>query len=163
MNKLDEKISMTYGEKLRVRVCGICTYENKILLVHHKSLGKTGSLWAPPGGGMEYGESAEEALKREFIEETGLEISIERFLFVHEYLDKPLHGIELFFLVNTIGGNLETGHDPELSKKDQIITSVRFYDLEAIKLEKKESLHYVLQHSSSIDELINLKGYFKFH
>lgn len=163
MTKLDEKISETYGEKLRVRVCGICLHENKILLVHHKSLGKTGSLWAPPGGGMEYGESAEEALKREFIEETGLTIEIERFLFVHEYLDRPLHGIELFFLVNTVRGVLVTGHDPEMSKKDQIITSVGFYDLEGIKLEKKESLHYVLQHCSSINALINLKGYFKFH
>lgn len=163
MTKLDENISKTYGEKLRVRVCGICLHENKILLVHHKSLGKTGSLWAPPGGGMEYGESAEEALRREFIEETGLMVEVERFLFVHEYLDPPLHGIELFFLVNTVSGVLVTGQDPEMSKKDQIITSVGFHDLEALKCKKRESLHYVLQQCSSVNELINLKGYFKFH
>ena len=51
-------------------------------MVHHTALGKDGSLWAPPGGGMEYGESAHAALKREFMEETHLEIEVERFLFV---------------------------------------------------------------------------------
>ncbi|OEJ99671.1 NUDIX domain-containing protein [Roseivirga misakiensis] len=163
MANLDAKISEVYGKKLRVRVCGICIRDEKILLVHHKSLGKTGSLWAPPGGGMEYGESASEALKREYKEETGLTIEVDRFLFVHEYLDPPLHGIELFFLVRTNNDAPILGEDPEMEKNNQIITSVGFYDLKALIREKKKSLHYVLQHAEDIDTLINLKGYFKFH
>ncbi|MFT6871808.1 MAG: 8-oxo-dGTP diphosphatase [Roseivirga sp.] len=163
MNQIDTKISEAYGEKLRVRVCGICIKRGKILLVHHKSLGKTGSLWAPPGGGMEYGESAEEALIREFKEETGLTIEIKDFLFVHEYLDRPLHGIELFFLVNTISGELKLGTDPEMTAENQILTKIGYYNLEILRTQEMENLHYVLQNSSSINEMINRKGYFKFH
>ncbi|MBO3700845.1 NUDIX domain-containing protein [Roseivirga sp. E12] len=163
MTQIDAKISEAYGQKLRVRVCGICIKNDQILLVHHNPLGKTGSLWAPPGGGMEYSESAEEALTREFKEETGLTIEVEQFLFVHEYLDPPLHGIELFFLVNPISGDLKLGTDPELSTDDQILTQLGYFDLEVLRTEELESLHYVLQNNESIDVLINRKGYFKYH
>jgi len=64
-DKIQEEIHEHYGEKLRVRVCGVCIEGGKILLVHHRSLGRTNSLWAPPGGGMNYGEDARQALKRE--------------------------------------------------------------------------------------------------
>ncbi len=163
MTQIDAKISEVYGLKLRVRVCGVCIKENQILLVHHKSLGKTGSLWAPPGGGMEYGESAEEAMIREFKEETGLTIEVKEFLFVHEYLDPPLHGIELFFLVHPVSGELNLGVDPEMPTDDQILTEVGYYDLGTLRAGQFQSLHYVLQNSVSIDALINRKGYFKYH
>ena len=122
MQQAKDLINNAYGQKLRVRVCGICIQEDLILLVKHKHLGNTGTLWAPPGGGMEYGESAHEALKREFEEETNLEVIIKDFLFVHEYLDPPLHGIELFFRVEIVGGNLKLGQDPELPLTNQNIT-----------------------------------------
>ena len=163
MSSSTEQINKIYGEKLRIRVCGILIEGDKLLLVHHKSLGRTGSLWAPPGGGMEYGEDAQEALKREFLEETGLKVSIERFLFVHEYLDPPLHGIELFFLVTKQSGSLKLGSDPEISKENQILTKVGFYDLRDLRASSLDSLHYVLQSIKGIHELINLNGYFKFH
>ena len=156
-------INEAYGNRLRIRVCGICIQENKLLLMKHKNLGKTGSLWAPPGGGMEYGESAEEALKREFREETHLDIEVVEFLFVHEYLDPPLHGIELFFRVKIVDGELGLGHDPEMSVTDQILTEANFKDLQVLKNTDYDSLHYVLQNSKDLETLINQKGYFKFH
>ncbi len=163
MSSTTEQINKIYGEKLRIRVCGILVEDNRILLVHHKSLGKSGSLWAPPGGGMEYGEEAHDALKREFFEETGLEIEIDGFLFVHEYLDPPLHGIELFFLVKRVGGSLVLGKDPEMTNDSQILTKLDFYDFNELNEKNPDVLHYVLQSVNNIQDLINLNGYFKFH
>lgn len=163
MRELNEKVKALYGHKLRVRVCGVCIEQDKILLVHHRGLGKDNSLWAPPGGGMDYGEDAAQALKREFLEETGLEIALERFLFVHEYLDPPLHGIELFFEVKRTGGLLKKGHDPEMSQEDQLITETGFKDLQELKNKAPDSLHYVLQQINGINSILNQSGYFKFH
>lgn len=163
MQQAKDLINNAYGQKLRVRVCGICIHEDLILLVKHKHLGKTGTLWAPPGGGMEYGESAHEALKREFEEETNLEVIITDFLFVHEYLDPPLHGIELFFRVEIVGGNLKLGQDPEIPLTNQILSEAKFIKLKELQNRDNESLHYVLQNSKDLESLINQKGYFKFH
>ena len=163
MNTTESSIEQVYGEKLRVRVCGICIKDNQILLVKHRSLGQTGTLYAPPGGGMEYGESAKEALEREFLEETHLEITVKDFLFVHEYLDPPLHGIELFFLVEPVGGKLMLGNDPEMDKDSQLITEVGYFSLAELRSNNLKSLHYVLQNINDLNTLINQKGYFKFH
>lgn len=163
MGALENKIKSTYGEKLRVRVCGLCIENNKLLLVHHKGLTKSGSLWAPPGGGMEYGEDAKTALKREFLEETGLTIEVEDFLFVHEYLDQPLHGIELFFKVKKLGGALKNGSDPEMGADFQIITETTFLPLVEINKIHRASLHYVIQNITSFETILKQRGYFKFH
>ncbi|MCE7991462.1 MAG: NUDIX hydrolase [Roseivirga sp.] len=163
MSELNEKVKALYGHKLRVRVCGVCIEQDKILLVHHRGLGKEDSLWAPPGGGMHYGEDAKIALQREFLEETGLSVSVERFLFVHEYLDPPLHGIELFFEVKLTGGQLKRGYDPEMSQEDQLITATGFKDLKEIKSKAPHTLHYVLQQINSTNSILNQSGYFKFH
>ncbi|KYG78935.1 NUDIX domain-containing protein [Roseivirga echinicomitans] len=161
MDSLESKIKSNYGEKLRVRVCGICITEEGLLMVHHTALGKQGSLWAPPGGGMEYGENAHEALKREFMEETHLHIEAVKFLFVHEYLDPPLHGIELFFEIKITGGKLKKGADPEMEADAQIITEVEFKSLSEIQQLPKAHLHYVIQNISSFDSLLSRTGYLR--
>ena len=43
---------------------------------------KWGNLWVVPGGHIEYGETIEEAIKREMKEETNLDIKLEKILFV---------------------------------------------------------------------------------
>lgn len=163
MSEPSEKVTALYGHRLRVRVCGICIEEGRILLVHHQGLGTDNSLWAPPGGGMDYGENAHEALKREFLEETGLSIQVDRFLFVHEYLEPPLHGIELFFAVTSTGGTLTKGYDPEMSHQDQLITATGFKNLEELKRQAPLSLHRVLREINDTNSILNQSGYFKFH
>ena len=49
--------------------------KNRVLLGLRKSLHGKGT-WCPPGGHLEYGESFEEAAKRETKEETGIEVEI---------------------------------------------------------------------------------------
>ena len=160
MQKLQDRIIEEFGNRLRVRVCGICIENQEILLVNHHSLNNQGDFWSPPGGGMDFGISAEENLKREFLEETGVEISVNDFLFVHEYLSPPLHAIELIFDVTRGKGKIDVGTDPEMSAEEQIIKDVRFMNLGAMQKLNSGSLHQMLQNINSIDEIRKLKGYY---
>jgi 8-oxo-dGTP diphosphatase len=160
MEEIKNEIIHSFGNKLRIRVCGICVEDNNILLVKHHSIGESGILWAPPGGGMVFGEMAEDALKREFIEETGLEISIEKFLCINEYLTPPLHAIELFFLVKKIGGSLIIGVDPELHKNRQIISSIEWISIESLHTIEKDTIHSILHAIKNENDLIELKSTF---
>ena len=160
LEEIKNEIIHSFGNKLRIRVCGICIEDNKIVLVKHHSLGKGGILWAQPGGGMVFGETAACALTREFIEETGLNISVEKFLCVNEYLSPPLHAIELFFLVKKIDGTLKTGVDPELHKDRQIITDVEWLSFETLNQLPTDAVHRLLQGVKNQSELIQRVGYF---
>jgi 8-oxo-dGTP diphosphatase len=162
MTALNEQIIEKFGNKLRVRVCGICIVGDRILLVRHRTLGDAGILWAPPGGGMDFGATAEENLKREFAEETGCEIRIEQFLFIHEFLQQPLHAMELFFKVSIIGGELITGKDPEMSKKEQIIEEVRFVPFEEIVTNGLMYYHNIFTICKDLSKIHELRGYFIF-
>jgi len=161
MSTIQKKIIKEFGNKLRVRVCGICMKGDSLLLVNHHSLNESNDFWAPPGGGMDFGQSAEQNLKREFLEETGLEIEIEKFLFVHEYLKAPLHAIELIFKVNEVGGNLVKGIDPEMEKSEQIIHDVQYISMDRIRKLDKNSVHQMLNDLEDIKNIDKLTGYFR--
>ena len=158
---MENKIIKKFGNRLRVRVSGILVEEGRILLVRHKSLGREGILWAPPGGGMKFGKSAEENLIREFLEETGLEIAVSGFLFVHEFLQPPLHAIELFFEVSRTGGVLSTGSDPEMAGEEQIIETVEFIGFSDLAAIESMQLHQVLRGVTSYNDFIRKSGYVK--
>lgn len=76
-------------QTIRIRVAGILLKNDKILLVRHEKNGK--SYWLLPGGGIEFGESAEEALIREFQEEVGLAIKIGKLVLVHDSIPPNRH------------------------------------------------------------------------
>ncbi len=160
--EITKAVEIQYGRQLRQRICGICIKADKVLLVRHQGLGAGGIFWAPPGGGMEYGSSVHDNLKREFLEETGLQVEIQDFLFVHEYLKPPLHALEIFFNVKMIGGYLQTGTDPESPADAQLIQDVSFLSWEQIKMIPAGNLHQILQHSSSLQDLKSKRGYYKF-
>ncbi len=89
-------------DKFRIRVGGITFIENKILLVTH--IKNKQEYWVVPGGRVEFGEKADQALIREFKEELNLKIKIRDFLFYNESLppEYPVHTLNLFFLVKPI-------------------------------------------------------------
>ena len=56
---------------------GICEVDNKILLLKlRKDAAHDGGKWEIPGGKVKKNEFFDEALKREYMEETGLEIDV---------------------------------------------------------------------------------------
>ena len=102
----------------RVRVAGIIIENNKILLIEH--LKKNKKYWLVPGGGVDWGESTAEALIREYKEETNLDITVEKFLFLSETIapDKKKHVINLYFQIKIIKNsiyNMKLGDERNLT------------------------------------------------
>jgi 8-oxo-dGTP diphosphatase len=158
---MEDEIIKKFGNQLRVRVCGILIQTDRILMVMHRSLGKEGWLWAPPGGGMNFASSAHDNLIREFREETGLIIEIKRFLFVNEFYDLPLHAIEMFFEVQQTGGILEAGKDPEMSEENQIIKDIAFLSINDFHKIGLSRIHNIMHQCSSVGEILEMKGYYR--
>lgn len=84
-------------------------YDNgKIVTLTNKSNGK---LWFP-GGGINIGEKIDEGLKREILEETGLEVKIEKMVlarenfFYYKPLDEAYHAFLFFYLCKPINTKL---------------------------------------------------------
>ena len=157
---LTDAVQRTFGHRLRVRVCGLCFSGDDLLLIRHRGLGKLGYLYAPPGGEMHYEERAEAALVREFAEETGLQVRVSEFLFVYEFLEPPLHALELFFRVEAVSGELQRGHDPELAAHEQLIEAVRFMSPAALAQVPGDALHAVINRYARPKDLLSMRGYF---
>lgn len=160
-DKISKKIESKFGNHLRSRVNGVLIKEDKILMIKHLMSEKR-EFWSVPGGGMNFGQSAPDNLKREFLEETSLEIEVEDYLFVHEYLEPPLHAMEHFFSVRVTGGLLELGHDPELDGGEQVLGEVRWMNLEELHSLPNNALHQIFWRIKSLKDLGKWKGYFNF-
>lgn len=100
--------------------------------------------WVFPGGGVQKGESVEEALVREMKEETGFDVKIDKLLFKlenqfsEEYGDNvPGDALEYYFLIKEFSGDMELG-GPEKEKMNE----QNQYYLEWVELSKiKEMLN----------------------
>jgi ADP-ribose pyrophosphatase YjhB (NUDIX family) len=83
--------------KISYRVAGIALHQGHVLL--HRA--EFDPFWALPGGSVEYGETAEQALMREMREEIATDVTVGRLLFVVEnfftYRDTRYHEIGLYF------------------------------------------------------------------
>jgi len=140
MDIAHQQVLTLYGQQLRLRVCGLCIEDGRILMINHLGVVKGGDFWCPPGGGLQFGESVTEGLKREFLEET-----------------HTLHAIELFFRVRILNGVVTQGADPEMTT--QIIDDIRWMTFEEIKALPSENTHRIFSRCNSLDELTTSKGF----
>lgn len=159
LDKPRQEVLKLYGNRLRLRVCGLYREGDQLLMVRHRGIGPTDTFWCPPGGGAQFGEAAHDALVREFLEETGLEIAVGELLFVNEFLEPPLHALELFFEVKSLGGSIRQGLDPEMGIDEQIIEDVRMMRFDEIKAYPAVEVHTLFRRCRSLDEVFELRGY----
>ena len=138
-------INNIIANKLRVRVCGLCLINQQLLLIKHTHLDGNGFFWAPPGGGIHFGEALASCLKREFLEETYLPIEIGNLIHVDEFITEKYHAVEVFYKVNAQHTNFKLGHDPEFPSDDQLMTDIHLFTKKEIQQLPNVQKHKVLQ------------------
>ena len=95
---------------LKVGCAAVIAVDGRVLLTRRTDNG----LWCLPGGAMDPGESAAEAMAREVLEETGLVVEAERLVGVYSsphrvtrYRDGATHQfVALCFSARVVGGTL---------------------------------------------------------
>ena len=97
---MTQQPSSINSRHFRIGVSALIFNEGRILLAHRRDI----DWWNLPGGGMEIGETVEEALHREVREETGIEIEIEQLVGVYSKPQKQ--EVVLSFLCHATWGTL---------------------------------------------------------
>ncbi len=121
----------------------LVSQDNKVFLGQHRAGGVYQECWIIPGGGIEEGESQEDALHREMLEETGIDTT----------------GCPIEFL------NTDTGSAEKILKTtgERVIVDMTFYDfritlpLTAEKIPPSPDDELVRSHWYSIEELKGLR------
>lgn len=102
-------------KKVEVAYCFAYDKENKkVLMVYNQDA----HMWSLPGGLVEDGETLEETAKREFFEETGMQIEVGDVVAVNELKlkQKNEHAIFITFQVHNIKGEPMIQYPEEISK-----------------------------------------------
>lgn len=112
----------------RPRAFAAILNNEQILMTKHIYPDKT--FWTLPGGGLESGETFEEAVIREVKEEVNLNVEVVSFLFSGQYSG----GEERCYLVRLLDNlSPKMGFDPELEDNKQTLTEVKWFSLEEMK------------------------------
>ena len=108
---------MTRAEVTRVGAYGITLFKNSILLVRQMK-GPLKDLLDLPGGGVEPGETPDETLKREFLEEVAGQFQksflVETIFHTHDYPEMLYHLTAHIYLVKGFAHAASYSHPPEL-------------------------------------------------
>ena len=105
---------------MRIRVAGFIEIDGEILLMHRKNVKPTpnttkpyGEYYVFPGGGVENDDNSfEDAVKREVLEEFGIEVDVKQKLYSRKINDD--YEEHLYYCVYKCG-KLGTGTGPEFS------------------------------------------------
>jgi 8-oxo-dGTP diphosphatase len=124
----------------------IFTDDSKLVLIHRKWRGE--EYWVTPGGGVEIGESLQDALKREIQEEIGIDVTIGDLVLevakdVHER-----HSIQKFFLCQYVSGDIGTGIDTAITNSTpenfSEVVLAGFEDVQQLNIVPEEARELIL-------------------
>ena len=112
-----------------LRAAGVLIKKGKILLQRDKNSAE----YAVPGGHVQVGETTENAVKREFREETGVDAAVERLLWTEEcfwqWNGRQMHSLCFYYLIS--GDFPDTGEF--LPHRDNARVEYGFVPLEKLK------------------------------
>jgi ADP-ribose pyrophosphatase YjhB (NUDIX family) len=145
----------------RISAGAIVIQEDQILLVRYNNTdGK--SYLVGPGGAVLSNEGIYQAVVREVREETGLEVSPQKVLFVEDLLSRRYRMVKIWLLCNLVGGQLANTQgaleegitDVAWYRKDQLLSEVAYppvllsYDWEAFSQNNWESKYLELRETN---------------
>ena len=113
----------------RIRAAGIAIRDDTILLVKHVINGET--FWVPPGGGLEPQDGSTIAcVKREYFEETGLNVEVGRLIYVREFQEssRNRYHLELYYLADAVNGEITMENLVGLGEDEFYIKEVAWVD-----------------------------------
>jgi mutator protein MutT len=109
-------VSRAYPDRPYVGVGAVIVDDGKVVLIKRKYEPLAGQ-WSLPGGGVELGETLEDSVAREMLEETGLVVEVGAVIEVFDRITRDADGrvryhfVLVDYLCRPISGELRAGSD----------------------------------------------------
>lgn len=99
-------------QRQRLAVYGLARRGHEVLLCRASATTEVEGWWWLPGGGVDFGENPEDALVREFVEETGLNVSVGPLLGIlsdvraRTTVEEDVHTVRLIYAISDFSGTI---------------------------------------------------------
>jgi len=113
-----------------IRYQGAILRDHHLLLIKHRHHADGHDYWVVPGGGLEAGETEEQCVRREMLEETHLVVRVERLLLDEAADTGGEYARYKTYLCAPISGEARPGYEPEPEAAEAYsISDVGWFDL----------------------------------